>query len=76
VRTIRDSLLLRLSADASQRLGVDHPQVVLGLHRGLTTHLLARPSHRRAAAKLLGPEGDDVVVDLAAYQAIAEGAGR
>jgi hypothetical protein len=34
------------------------------------------PAALAEAAKLLGAEGKDVVVDLAAYQAIAEGAGR
>jgi NTE family protein/lysophospholipid hydrolase len=52
VRTIRDSLLLRLSADAFQRLGEEHPQVVLGLHRALATHLLASPRHRRDTSPL------------------------
>ena len=53
----------------------------------LVAFTMARPCDRKgnsppgptalaAAAKLLGPEGNDVVVDLAAYQAIAEGAGR
>jgi transposase len=53
----------------------------------LSAFTMARPCDRKgnsppgpaalaAAAKLLGPEGNDVVVDLAAYQAIAEGVGR
>jgi len=40
VRTVRDSLLLRLLAAAFGTLGDRHPQVVLQLHRALARHLL------------------------------------
>jgi len=52
VRTVRDSLLLRLSAAAFRTLGDRHPQAVLHLHRALARHLLASSARPPAAGSL------------------------
>ena len=52
VRTVRDSLLLRLTAATFRRLGDLHPQVVLNLHRALARHLLSSSASPPAAGAL------------------------
>ena len=52
VRTVRDSLLLRLSAAAFRTLGDRHPQAVLHLHRALARHLLASSASPPATGSL------------------------